>query len=29
LVPVIYAFTRLDWRTLFVERRFKWQDKPK
>jgi membrane protein YqaA with SNARE-associated domain len=29
LVPVIYAFTRLDWRTLFVERRIKWLDKPK
>lgn len=29
LVPVIYAFTRLDWRTLFVERHLKWLDKPK
>jgi membrane protein YqaA with SNARE-associated domain len=29
LVPVIYAFTRLDWRMLFVERRIKWLDKPK
>lgn len=27
LVPVIYAFTRLDWHTLFVERRLKWLDK--
>jgi len=26
---VIYAFTRLDWRTLFVERHLKWLDKPK
>ena len=29
LVPVIYAFTRLDWRTFFVERHLKWLDKPK
>jgi len=29
LVPLIYAFTRLDWRTLFVERHIKWLDKPK
>lgn len=28
LVPVIYAFTRLDWRALFVEGHFKWLDKP-
>jgi hypothetical protein len=27
LVPVIYAFTRLDWRVLFAERRFKWLEK--
>lgn len=27
LVPVIYAFTRLDWHTLFVERHLKWLDK--
>ena len=24
LVPVIYSFTRLDWRALIVEGRFKW-----
>jgi len=29
LIPVIYAFTRIDWRTLFVERHLKWLDKSK
>lgn len=29
LVPVIYAFTRLDWHTFFVERKLKWLDKSK
>ena len=29
LIPVIYAFTRIDWRTLFVERRLKWLDESK
>jgi membrane protein YqaA with SNARE-associated domain len=29
LVPVIYAFTRIDWRTLFGERRLKWLERPK
>ena len=27
LVPVIYAFTRIDWHALFVERHLKWLDK--
>jgi membrane protein YqaA with SNARE-associated domain len=27
LVPAIYGFTRLDWRALFAERRFKWLEK--
>jgi membrane protein YqaA with SNARE-associated domain len=27
LIPVIYAFTRIDWRALFVERHLKWMDK--
>jgi membrane protein YqaA with SNARE-associated domain len=26
LIPVIYAFTRIDWRALFAERRLKWLD---
>ena len=26
LIPVIYAFTRLDWRALLVERHLKWLD---
>jgi membrane protein YqaA with SNARE-associated domain len=29
LIPVIYAFTRIDWRTLFVERHLKWLDESK
>jgi membrane protein YqaA with SNARE-associated domain len=29
LIPAIYVFTRIDWRTLFVERHFKWLDGPK
>jgi hypothetical protein len=29
LLPVIYGFTRLDWQTLFAEKRFKWLEKPK
>jgi membrane protein YqaA with SNARE-associated domain len=29
LAPVIYAFTRIDWHALFVERHFKWLDKSK
>ena len=29
LIPVIYAFTRIDWRTLFVERRLKWLEESK
>jgi membrane protein YqaA with SNARE-associated domain len=28
LVPVIYAFTRLDWQALFAEHRLKWLEKP-
>ena len=27
LVPFIYGFTRVDWRTLFTEKRFKWLGK--
>ena len=27
LIPVIYAFTRIDWHALFVERHLKWLDK--
>ncbi len=27
LVPVIYAFTRLDWRAFFAEKRLKWLQK--
>jgi membrane protein YqaA with SNARE-associated domain len=27
LVPVIYAFTRIDWHALFVERHLKWLNK--
>jgi hypothetical protein len=29
LVPVIYAFTRVDWLALFGERRLKWLERPK
>jgi hypothetical protein len=29
LVPVIYAFTRINWRALFGERRLKWPARPK
>jgi len=29
LVPVIYAFTRIDWRALFGERRLKWLERSK
>lgn len=29
LIPVIYGFTRLDWQTLFKEKRVKWMDQPK
>jgi membrane protein YqaA with SNARE-associated domain len=28
LVPVIYGFTRVDWRAFFTERRLKWLGKP-
>jgi len=28
LVPVIYAFTRIDWQALFAERRLKWLENP-
>jgi membrane protein YqaA with SNARE-associated domain len=28
LVPVIYAFTKIDWQALFAERRLKWLEKP-
>jgi len=27
LVPAIYGFTRLDWRAVFMQGRFKWLDK--
>jgi len=29
LVPAIYGFTRLDWRAVFAEGRFKWLEGPK
>jgi hypothetical protein len=29
LIPVIYAFTRIDWRALFGERRLKWLESSK
>jgi membrane protein YqaA with SNARE-associated domain len=29
LIPMIYGFTRLDWRALFSEKRLKWLDKAK
>jgi len=29
LIPVIYAFTRIDWNALFVETHLKWLDKSK
>ena len=29
LVPVIYAFTRIDWRALFAYGRLKWLQRPK
>ena len=29
LVPVIYGFTRIDWRAAFAEKRFKWLGRPK
>jgi len=29
LVPAIYAFTRIDWRALFGERRLKWLERSK
>ena len=29
LVPVIYAFTRIDWGTLFGEGRLKWLERPR
>ena len=29
LVPAIYGFTRLDWRAVFAEGRFKWLERPK
>lgn len=29
LIPVIYGFTRLDWRALFSEKRLKWLEKAK
>jgi hypothetical protein len=29
LVPVVYAFTRLDWRAVFAEGRFKWLERAK
>ncbi len=29
LIPVIYGFTRLDWQTLFKEKRVKWLEQPK
>lgn len=28
LIPVIYAFTRLDWQAMFAEGHFKWLEKP-
>jgi len=28
LIPVIYAFTRIDWQALLAERRLKWLEKP-
>jgi hypothetical protein len=27
LVPVIYVFTRLDWRAVFMDGRFNWLHK--
>lgn len=29
LIPVIYGFTRLDWRALFTEKRLRWLETPK
>jgi membrane protein YqaA with SNARE-associated domain len=29
LVPIVYGFTRLDWRAFFTERRLKWFETPK
>jgi hypothetical protein len=27
-VPIIYAFTRIDWRAAFEERKLRWLRKP-
>jgi membrane protein YqaA with SNARE-associated domain len=27
LIPVLYGFTRLDWKTLLAEKRIKWREK--
>ena len=29
LVPIIYAFTKIDWRSVFAEKRFRWSQKPR
>jgi len=29
LIPVIYAFTRLDWQALFAEGRLRWLEEPR